>query len=149
MASKTKKVEKEKERLRLKIKSYDTKLIESSTKQIIEIARKHEAEVIGPIPLPTEIKKMTVNRSTFVHKNSREQFEVRVHKRLIDILNYTQRLIEDLSRISLPSGVSRFQKDKKSQSLGLRLGGTCAFFKYFIFLMDTHDNIKVAQLWIN
>src|SRR3989344_7119070 len=105
MASKTKKVEKEKERMRLKIKSYDTKLIESSTTQIIEIARKHEAEVVGPIPLPTEIKKLTVNRSTFVHKDSREQFEVRVHKRLIDILNYNQRLIEDLSRINLPAGV--------------------------------------------
>ena len=103
MVVKNKKIEKE--RLRLKVKSYDTKLIENSTKQIIEVARRHEAEIVGPIPLPTEIKKITVNRATFVHKDSREQFEIRVHKRLIDILNYTQRLIEDLSRINLPAGV--------------------------------------------
>ena len=103
MVVKNKKIEKE--RLRLKVKSYDTKLIENSTKQIIEVARRHEAEIVGPIPLPTEIKKITVNRATFVHKDSREQFEIRVHKRLIDILNYNQRLIEDLSRINLPAGV--------------------------------------------
>ncbi len=104
MAVKSKKTE-EKEKLRLRVKSYDTKLIENSTKQIIEVARKHDAEIIGPIPLPTEIKRITVNRATFVHKNSREQFEIRIHKRLIDILNINHRLIEELSRISLPSGV--------------------------------------------
>jgi len=75
----------EKEKLRLRIKAYDTKLIDNSSRQIIETVKRQGAEVIGPIPLPTEIKKYTINRSTFVHKDSREQFEIRIHKRLIDI----------------------------------------------------------------
>ncbi len=95
----------EKEKLRLRIKAYDHKLIDSSCRQIIDTARRHDAEVVGPIPLPTEIKKYTVNRSTFVHKDSREQFELRVHKRLIDIVNPNQNLIESLSRLNLPAGV--------------------------------------------
>ncbi len=99
------KTKEEQEKLRLRIKAYDSKLIDNSAKQIVETAKRHDAEVVGPIPLPTEIKKYTVNRSTFVHKNSREQFELRVHKRLIDILNPNQRLIEALSHLNLPSGV--------------------------------------------
>jgi len=91
--------------IRLKIKSYDHRLIDASTKQIIETATRNGAEVIGPIPLPTEIRKYTVNRSTFVHKNSREQFEMRVHKRLIEILNPGQKIVEALSSLNLPSGV--------------------------------------------
>ena len=101
MAKKTE----EQEKLRLRIKAYDSKLIDNSAKQIVETAKRHDAEVVGPIPLPTEIKKYTVNRSTFIDKNSREQFELRVHKRLIDILNPNQGLIESLSHLNLPSGV--------------------------------------------
>jgi small subunit ribosomal protein S10 len=99
-----KKVE-EKNKVRLKIKSYDHRLIDTSTKQIIDTAIRNGAEVIGPIPLPTEFRKYTVNRSTFVHKNAREQFEMRVHKRLIEILNPGQKIIEALSNLNLPSGV--------------------------------------------
>jgi len=95
----------EKSKVRLKIKSYDHRLIDSSAKQIIDAAIRNGAEVVGPIPLPTEFRKYTVNRSTFVHKNSREQFEMRVHKRLIEILNPGQKIIEALSNLSLPSGV--------------------------------------------
>lgn len=95
----------EKEKLRLRVKAYDHKLIDNSCRQIIDTARRHDAEVIGPIPLPTEMRKYTVNRSTFVHKDSREQFELRVHKRLIDILNPNQKIIEALSTLNLPAGV--------------------------------------------
>jgi small subunit ribosomal protein S10 len=99
------KKEVEKEKLRLRVKAYDHKLIDNSCRQIVDIAKRHDAETVGPIPLPTEIKRYTVNRSTFVHKDSREQFELRVHKRLVDILNPNQSLIESLSKINLPSGV--------------------------------------------
>ncbi|KKR88855.1 MAG: 30S ribosomal protein S10 [Candidatus Wolfebacteria bacterium GW2011_GWA2_42_10] len=92
-------------KLRLKIKSYDHRLIDNSTKQIIDTAVRNGAEIIGPIPLPTEFRRYTVNRSTFVHKTSREQFELRVHKRLIDILNPNQKIIEALSGLNLPAGV--------------------------------------------
>ncbi len=95
----------EKEKLRLKIKAYDHKLIDNSCRQIIDTAKRHDAEVLGPTPLPTEIRKYTVNRSTFVHKDSREQFELRVHKRLIDILNPNPKIIESLSTLNLPAGV--------------------------------------------
>ncbi len=93
------------QKIRLRIKAYDHKLIDNSARQIIETAERNDAQVLGPIPLPTEIKKYTVNRSTFVHKNSREQFELRVHKRLIDILNPSQKIIESLSNLNLPAGV--------------------------------------------
>lgn len=92
-------------KLRLRIKSYDHKLIDNSARQIIDIATRNGAEVIGPIPLPTEFKKYTVNRSTFVHKNSREQFELRIHKRLIDIISPNPKIIEALSNMNLPAGV--------------------------------------------
>lgn len=95
----------ETEKLRLRIKAYDTKLIDSSCRQIVETAKRHEAEVIGPIPLPTEFRKYTVNRSTFIDKDSREQFELRTHKRLIDILNPKQSVIESLTSLTLPAGV--------------------------------------------
>jgi len=95
----------ETEKLRLRIKAYDTKLIDSSCRQIVETAKRHEAEVVGPIPLPTEFRKYTVNRSTFVHKDAREQFELRTHKRLIDILNPKASVIESLTSLTLPAGV--------------------------------------------
>jgi len=99
------KLKEEQEKLRLRIKAYDSKLIDNSARQIVDTAKRQDAEVVGPIPLPTEIKKYTVNRSTFIDKNSREQFELRIHKRLIDILNPTQSIVESLSRLNLPSGV--------------------------------------------
>ncbi|PIT93188.1 MAG: 30S ribosomal protein S10 [Candidatus Harrisonbacteria bacterium CG10_big_fil_rev_8_21_14_0_10_38_8] len=95
----------ETEKLRLRIKAYDTKLIDSSCRQIVETAKKHDAQVVGPIPLPTQFHKYTVNKSTFVHKDAREQFELRVHKRLIDIQNPNQGVIEALSSLNLPAGV--------------------------------------------
>lgn len=95
----------EKEKLRLRIQAYDHKLIDNTCRQIIETAKRQDAEIVGPIPLPTEFKKYTVNRSTFIDKNSREQFELRVHKRLLDILNPNQAIIESLSNLNLPSGV--------------------------------------------
>ncbi|MEK7506401.1 MAG: 30S ribosomal protein S10 [Patescibacteria group bacterium] len=95
----------QKEKLRIKVKAYDTKLIDNSVKQIIEAIKRQGGEVMGPIPLPTEFKRYTVNRSTFVHKKSREQFELRVHKRLVDILNPQQKIIESLTDLNLPSGI--------------------------------------------
>jgi len=92
-------------RLRIKLRAYDHKIIDNSARQIIEIASRYGAEVIGPIPLPTEILKFTVNRSSFIHKDAREQFEMRVHKRIIDILNPSSDILEALQDINLPSGV--------------------------------------------
>lgn len=93
------------QKLRLRIKAYDHKLIDTSSRQIIETAERNDANVVGPIPIPTEIKRYTVNRATFVKKDAREQFELRVHKRLIDILNPSQKIIESLSNLNLPAGV--------------------------------------------
>jgi small subunit ribosomal protein S10 len=93
------------QKLRLRIKSYDHKLIDNSARQIIEAAERHDAKVVGPIPLPTEIKRYTVNRATFVKKDAREQFELRVHKRLVEILNPSQKIVESLSNLNLPAGV--------------------------------------------
>jgi small subunit ribosomal protein S10 len=104
MPKKEKEVEQQ-AKLRLRIKSYDHKLIDNSTKQIIETAVRNGAEVVGPIPLPTEFRRYTVNRSTFVHKDSREQFELRIHKRLLDIINPNQKIVEALSDLNLPAGV--------------------------------------------
>jgi small subunit ribosomal protein S10 len=95
----------QKDKLRIKIKAYDPKLIDNSVRQIIETIKRQGGEIIGPIPLPTEFKKYTVNRSTFVHKKSREQFELRIHKRLLDIMNPEQKTIESLTDLNLPSGV--------------------------------------------
>jgi len=93
-------------RLRIRVRAYEHKLLDTSVKQIIDTALRYDAEVVGPVPLPTERKLYTVNRSSFVHKDAREQFEMRVHKRMIDILNPDQKVIESLTNLSLPSGVS-------------------------------------------
>ena len=92
-------------KLRIKLKAYDHKIIDSSVRQIIDIANRHGVQIVGPVPLPTEILKYTVNRSTFVHKNAREQFEMRVHKRIIDVISPTAEIIEALRDLNLPSGV--------------------------------------------
>lgn len=94
------------QRLRIRVRAYEYKVLDVSVRQIIDTASRYDAQVVGPIPLPTEIKKYTVNRSSFVHKNAREQFEMRVHKRLIDIINPSAKLIESLTNLSLPSGVT-------------------------------------------
>jgi len=103
------KIEKEvpetRQKLRIKLKAYDHKIIDNSARQIIDIANRYGAEVVGPVPLPTEILKFTVNRSTFVHKDAREQFEMRVHKRIIDIISPNADIIEALRDLNLPSGV--------------------------------------------
>lgn len=105
-ASKKKETNAGPQKLRIKVQAYEYKILDLSVKQIIDTALRFEAEVRGPIPLPTDNKKYTVNRSTFIHEDSREQFEMRVHKRLIDIINPSQKIIESLTNINLPSGVS-------------------------------------------
>lgn len=97
---------KEVSKLRIRVSAYEHKVLDASVKQIVDTALRYDGKVEGPIPLPTEIKKYTVNRSTFIDKNSREQFEMRVHKRLIDISNPSPKLIESLTNLNLPSGVN-------------------------------------------
>ncbi len=92
-------------RLRVRIRAYEHRVLDQSVKQIIDTALRYDATVIGPIPLPTEIKKYTVNRASFVFKNAREQFEMRIHKRVVDIIGANQKTIEALTNLSLPSGV--------------------------------------------
>lgn len=94
-----------KTRIRIRLKAYDHRVIDQSVKQIIDAAERSGAAVCGPIPLPTQITKQTVIRSPFVHKDSREQFEMRVHKRLIDITNSSPKTIDALMNLSLPAGV--------------------------------------------
>ena len=91
--------------LRIRVRAYESKILDSSVKQIMDTATRYDAEIVGPVPLPTEIKKYTVNRSAFIYKNTREQFEIRVHKRLIDIVNPNAKTVEALTNLSLPSGV--------------------------------------------
>lgn len=93
-------------KLRIRVQAYEHKILDASMKQIMDTALRYEAKVVGPVPLPTEIKKYTVNRAAFVHKDAREQFEMRVHKRMIDILNPDPKVIEALTNLSLPSGVN-------------------------------------------
>lgn len=92
-------------KVRIKIRAYDHKIIDQSTKTIIETATRSGAKVIGPIPLPTEKNKYTVLKSTFVHKDSRDQYEMRIHKRLIDIVDLTPKTVDSLMSLSLPAGV--------------------------------------------
>ncbi len=93
------------QRIRIKIRAYDSKIIDQSCKTILEASERTGAEVSGPIPLPVEKKKITVNRSTFVHKDARDQYEMRIHKRLIDIINPTPQTIDSLTNLNLPAGV--------------------------------------------
>ena len=93
------------QRIRIKIRAYDHKLIDQSAKQIVDTAKRSGAGVAGPVPLPTEKTKYTVLKSTFVHKDSRDQYEMRIHKRLIDIVSPTQKTIDALTNLNLPAGV--------------------------------------------
>ncbi len=103
--TKEKTAEEGRQRIRIKIRAYDHKIIDQSTRTIIETAQRTGATVRGPVPLPTEKTKYTVNRSTFVHKDSREQYEMRVHKRLVDIFDPTPKTIDSLMNLNLPAGV--------------------------------------------
>ena len=93
------------QRIRIKIRAYDHKIIDQSTRTIIETAQRSGAKVKGPVPLPTEKSKYTVIRSPFVHKDSREQYEMRIHKRLIDIVDPTPKAVDSLMNLNLPAGV--------------------------------------------
>lgn len=93
-------------RLRIRVRAYEHGVLDKSVKQIIDTAARYNATVVGPVPLPIDIRKYTVNRSSFIDKDSREQFEMRIHKRMIDILNPEGKVIEALTNIDLPSGVS-------------------------------------------
>ena len=93
------------QKLRIKISAYDHKVIDASLKQIIDTALRYGCQLVGPVPLPTEIRKYTVNRSSFVHKDAREQYEMRLHKRILDILDPSQKVIEALTSLNLPAGV--------------------------------------------
>ena len=90
----------------MRVQAYEPRILDSSVKQIIETASRLETSVVGPIPLPTKIKKHSVNRSSFVAKTSQEQFEMRTHTRLLDIERPSPQVIEALSNLSLPAGVS-------------------------------------------
>lgn len=92
-------------RIRIKIRAYDHKIIDQATQTIIKTIERSGAKVLGPVPLPTEKRKYTVNRSTFVHKDAREQYEMRVHKRLIDINEPNDKTIDALQSLNLPAGV--------------------------------------------
>lgn len=94
-----------KQKIRIKLRAFDHKVIDNSAKQIIDVVLRHGAEVLGPVPLPTEIHKYTVNRSSFIHKDAREQFEMRTHKRLIDVIDPNPKVIDALMSLTLPAGV--------------------------------------------
>jgi small subunit ribosomal protein S10 len=94
-----------KPKIRIKIRAYDSKVIDQSAKQIVDTAKRSGASVHGPIPLPTDRKRYTVLKSTFVKKDSREQFEMRIHKRLVDILDANPKTVDALTNLNLPAGV--------------------------------------------
>ena len=93
------------QKIRIRLKAYDYKLLDRSVEEIVETAKRTGARVAGPIPIPTEIKKYCVNRSPHVDKKSREQFEIRTHKRLIDIVGPTQATVDALMKLDLSAGV--------------------------------------------
>lgn len=102
---KVQKEEQLKPKIRIKIRGYDHKVVDTSAKQIVEVVLRHGGQIVGPIPLPTEIHRYTVNRDVFVHKDSREQFETRIHKRLIEVFDINPKVIDALQNLSLPTGV--------------------------------------------
>ncbi len=93
------------QKVRIKLKAYDHRILDESCKSILDVAERFGVQLKGPIPLPTEIHRYTVNRSTFVHKDAREQFEMRIHKRLIEVEDPSQEFLSALMNINLPSGV--------------------------------------------
>lgn len=93
------------EKIRIRLKAYDHRVLDESAKRIVETAERTGARVSGPVPLPTRIERFTVRRSTFVHKDSHEHFEIRTHKRLIDVIDPDDKTIDSLMRLNLPAGV--------------------------------------------
>ncbi|MEA3346694.1 MAG: 30S ribosomal protein S10 [Candidatus Auribacterota bacterium] len=93
------------QRIRIKLKAYDHRILDQSAQEIVEVARRTGASVSGPVPLPTNVEKYTVLRSPHVDKKSREQFETRTHKRLLDIVNPTAKTVDELKKLNLPAGV--------------------------------------------
>ena len=93
------------QKIRIRLKAYDHEIIDQSTKKIVETVIRTQAKIRGPVPLPTEIRKYTVIRSPHVDKDSREHFEMRIHKRLVDIVEPTSKTVESLQRLELPAGV--------------------------------------------
>jgi small subunit ribosomal protein S10 len=94
-----------KQKIRIRLKAYDHRILDQSVKQIVETAERTGAAVVGPVPLPTKIEKFTVMRSPFIDKDSREQFEIRTHKRLIDVIDPGSKTVDTLMRLNLPAGV--------------------------------------------
>ena len=94
-----------KDKIRIRLKAYDFRLLDQSTAEIVDTAKRTGADISGPIPLPTQIQRFTVLRSPHVDKKSREQFEIRTHKRLLDILDPTQQTVDALMKLELPAGV--------------------------------------------
>ncbi len=94
-----------KNRIRIRLKAFDHRVLDDSVRKIVDAAERTGAAVVGPVPLPTRIEKFTVNRSPFIDKDSREQFEVRTHKRLIDVMDPGPKTIENLTKLDLPAGV--------------------------------------------
>jgi small subunit ribosomal protein S10 len=94
-----------KQRIRIRLKAYDHRVLDQSAKRIVDTAERSGAQVVGPVPLPTKIERFTVRRSTFIDKDSHEHFEIRTHKRLIDVINPDPKTIDTLMRLNLPAGV--------------------------------------------
>lgn len=99
------KLEEPKQKIRIRLKAYDHRIIDKCARKMLETLERSGAQVIGPIPLPTEKNKVTVLKSTFVHKDAREQFETRIHKRLIDVLEPSAKTIDSLTNLDMPAGV--------------------------------------------
>lgn len=93
------------QRIRIRLKSFDHRVLDASSKDIVETAKRTGARVAGPIPMPTRVERFTVNRSPFVNKKSMEQFEIRTHKRLLDIIDPTIKTVDELKKLNLPAGV--------------------------------------------
>ena len=94
------------QRIRIKLKGYDYRLVDQSAKDIVETAKRSGARVSGPVPIPTRIEKLTVNRSPHVDKKSMDQFEIRIHKRLIDVIESTASTVDELKKLNLPAGIN-------------------------------------------
>ena len=101
----TRKVSMAKQKIRIRLKAYDHRVLDQSAKRIVGTAERTGARVVGPVPLPTKLERFTVRRSTFIDKDSHEHFEIRTHKRLIDVINPDSKTIDTLMRLNLPAGV--------------------------------------------
>ena len=119
-----------KQRIRIRLKAYDHRLLDQSAAQIVETAQRTGADVVGPVPLPTRIEKFTVLRSPFIDKDSREQFEIRTHKRLVDILDPSSKTVDALMRLSLAAGVDieikMMRNEQRERSCSTRAGAGAA-----------------------